>query len=97
MIWIQRREFITLLGGAAAWPIAALGQQPVQPAIGFLNIASPETWETYVAGFRQGLAQTGFIEGADLADRVPLGARPVRSAIRLGGGVGGSQGSSHRG
>ena len=64
---MRRREFITALGGAAvAWPLTARGQQPIQPAIGFLNIASPETWETYVAGFRQGLAQTGFIEGANL-------------------------------
>jgi putative ABC transport system substrate-binding protein len=67
MAVMRRRELLRVLGGATAWPIAARGQQPVQPVVGFLNIASPETWETYVAGFRQGLAQTGFVEGTNLA------------------------------
>jgi putative ABC transport system substrate-binding protein len=64
---MRRREFITALGGAAAWPLAARAQQATMPVIGFLNIAAPETWETYVAGFKQGLAQAGFVEGANVA------------------------------
>jgi putative ABC transport system substrate-binding protein len=61
---VTRREFITLLGGAAAWPLVARAQS-VLPVIGFLNAASPEAWTNYLAGFRQGLAQVGFIEGSN--------------------------------
>ena len=64
---MRRRDFITVLGVAAAWPFAAQAQQPLTPHIGFLNIASPETWGDYVAGFKQGLAQIGFVEGVNVA------------------------------
>ena len=62
---MRRRDVITLLA-AAARPNSARAQQPAQPVIGFLNIASSETWADYVAGFRQGLGQTGFVEGQNV-------------------------------
>jgi putative ABC transport system substrate-binding protein len=65
---IRRRQFITLVGGAAAaWPLAAGAQQRPMPVIGFLAIASPETWTQNVAAFKQGLSQTGFVDGQNVA------------------------------
>jgi putative tryptophan/tyrosine transport system substrate-binding protein len=64
---MRRREFIAGLGSAAAWPVVARAQQSAVPVIGFLNIASPETWDAYVNGFKQGLAQIGFVEGVNVA------------------------------
>ena len=64
---LQRREFITLIGGvAAAWPLAASGQQPM-PVVGFLNGASPTELESRVVAFRDGLAEKGYVEGHSVA------------------------------
>jgi putative tryptophan/tyrosine transport system substrate-binding protein len=100
MSGMRRREFITLIGGAAAaWPLVARAQQRALPVIGVLQIAAPSSWD--FTGFRQGLKDTGYVEGQNLAaievrwanndlDRLPelaadLVHRPVRVIVALGG------------
>ena len=94
---MRRREFISLLGSAAAWPLGALAQQPAMPVIGFLNGASPDGYTPMVAAFRQGLKEEGYVEGQNVAieyrwaegqyDRLPQQVNRGVAVIILVGGV----------
>jgi len=64
---LKRREFMTLVGGASTWPLAARAQQPVMPVIGFLHLTSLETNRENLAAFRLGLGETGYIENKNVA------------------------------
>jgi ABC-type uncharacterized transport system substrate-binding protein len=98
---VKRREVIALLGGAAAWPLAVHAQQPAMPVIGFLGPTSPDMFPDRLRAFRQGLKDTGYVEGENVEveyrwadnqlERLPaLAAELVRRKVAVVATIGGT-------
>ncbi len=82
---MRRREFITLIGGtAAAWPLAAQAQQPM-PVIGILASVSPAPYATFIAAIKEGLRQTGYVEGRNVAIEYRWAEGQYAASDRVGG------------
>lgn len=98
---MRRRDFISLVGGAAAWPLAAQGQQPAMPVVGFLHSGTPGPFAHVLQAFRKGLGETDYVEGRNLVieqrwaegqyDRLPaLAAELVRRRVSVIAATGGT-------
>jgi putative ABC transport system substrate-binding protein len=104
---MRRRDFITLLGSAAAWPIAARAQQAAVPVVGWINAAAAAEWVDKTGGFQQGLGELGFVEGRNVVveyrwaeghlDRMPVMAAELVgrkvAVLMVGGAITGVQGA----
>jgi putative ABC transport system substrate-binding protein len=91
MFGMRRREFVSLLGGAAAWPLAARAQQSKKSVVGYLNSTSPTTYTNYTESFQRGLRSTGYADGENISivyrwaegqnDRLPALAADLKPCL----------------